>query len=629
MAYSSEIAAGDTALAAQYNNLRKDALYPKVTAGMLSGLKLYLPLDNNALDYSASRKHGAPAGGAIVKQGYEESRIGSGAFYFDGTDDYINIDDVLDVIGADTAGTLSMWVKMPDASVAANNSVLEFADKSATEFLWVVITSSGTVSVTCYDAGAAQWALATDVRALFDNTWTHIAIVQDGTSPVLYIDGVAVAQTFSTSTDKTDWLATLTGIDVANIGTTDHGGEGYANLFPGYIDEVCYWNRALTAAEVLNLFYTGEEFNGLLANDALIKETPALDGLKLYLPLDISTRDYSRYQNDGINTGADLNVDFGDVKVGRGAYYFGGADYLNIDDVLDEISSDTAGTISCWIKMPDSTPGASSVVFSFSDTNANEGLSVVILTDGTISIGSADAGTAQWALATDDKVVFDNIWTHIALVQDGTSPVIYIDGVAVAQSFSTTTDKTDWLATLTGVDNGRVGCRSIQNSGEQLFLTGYIDEVCYWNRALSAGEVYLLFTNGATVNNRISTRREGEWGLVPVIAGATVTDKYPVYIDAAGKAQHADASSAGTAVVRGFCHVGGALDAETLMQTKGLVRDSDNFSFATLGGDVWLDTTAGLLTQSPPSIVSGAAQVKVGVAIESDLLLIDIKTLTP
>ena len=56
-------------------------------------------------------------------------------------------------------------------------------------------------------------------------------------------------------------------------------------------------------------------------------------------------------------------------------------------------------------------------------------------------------------------VFADNTWTHVAITQDGTEPVLYVDGVAVAQTFGVTTDKTVWFNDLIGLDNGRIGDR--------------------------------------------------------------------------------------------------------------------------------------------------------------------------
>jgi hypothetical protein len=80
-------------------------------------------------------------------------------------------------------------------------------------------------------------------------------------------------------------------------------------------------------------------------------------------------------------------------------------------------------------------------------------------------------------------------------VQDGTSPVIYANGVAIAQSFTTSTDKTKWLNDCAGIDNARIGDRNYSSLGEDSHFNGDIGQVRYYNRALTAKEIENNYNN--------------------------------------------------------------------------------------------------------------------------------------
>jgi len=108
---------------------------------------------------------------------------------------------------------------------------------------------------------------------------------------------------------------------------------------------------------------------------------------------------------------------------------------------------------------------------------------------------ATNAGTAQWQVDTDNVVFSDDTWTHVALVQNGTLPVLYIDGIAVAQTVSTTTDTTIWFNDLTGLDNGRIGDRNVDNGGETNHFNGIVDKVKIYNRELSANEIKREFSS--------------------------------------------------------------------------------------------------------------------------------------
>lgn len=202
--------------------------------------------------------------------------------------------------------------------------------------------------------------------------------------------------------------------------------------------------------------------------------------LKMYF--NNNTLDNSQYGNDGTNN---------NTIVDRGEAEFDGVDdFININNTLiNSLSTTTKGTWTAWVKPVDATPTDIDILIQFSDTNVNEFIHMRIKTDGIFRTKVTDAGIAQWQLDTDNVVFADDTWVHIALVQDGTEPVIYIDGIAVAQTFSTSTDKTAWFNDLTGLDNGRIGDRDVDSNGETNHFNGTIDEVKIYNRALSASEV--------------------------------------------------------------------------------------------------------------------------------------------
>ena len=55
--------------------------------------------------------------------------------------------------------------------------------------------------------------------------------------------------------------------------------------------------------------------------------------------------------------------------------------------------------------------------------------------------------------------------------------------------FTTATDKTEWFNNIAGLDNGRIGCRSVNNSGNATFLTGAEALVEVTTEVLSADDV--------------------------------------------------------------------------------------------------------------------------------------------
>lgn len=176
---------------------------------------------------------------------------------------------------------------------------------------------------------------------------------------------------------------------------------------------------------------------------------------------------------------------------------FDGVDeYVNIDNVRTALASTTKGTWSCWVK-PVSATGSAQAIIVFGDTDAITDFWFNIQTDGVLRAFVRINGTIQWNLDTDNAVFSDNTWTHVAIVHNSISPVLYVNGIVVAQTFVTTTNKTRWFNDANDLDNGRIGCENFNNNGNTNFFNGKLDEPRFWNRDLSADEILDDYNNGA------------------------------------------------------------------------------------------------------------------------------------
>lgn len=189
---------------------------------------------------------------------------------------------------------------------------------------------------------------------------------------------------------------------------------------------------------------------------------------------------------------------------GTGIHWTGGSsilngadDFVNIDDILPLLSSTTTGTISVRMRPVDATPATNLTVIGFGDTDQVTLLAIILDETGDITINCTITGFAQarWILDTDNVVAGDNAWIEITLVQDGVSPIVYIDGAKVPQSFSISNDTSFWLADLPGIDNARIGALNFNSAGDITFTNGNISHVYFWDRALAGNEVAALHQN--------------------------------------------------------------------------------------------------------------------------------------
>ncbi len=209
------------------------------------GLALYLPLwalkNNVSIRSVDAYGHDCPVTNALWTP---QGRTFAGA-------DNIDITSMLSTVASDTTGTLMGWFNGSDMTPAGSQGLIIFGDADATELVGLLIqVTTGKLRGWCYDAGVQQWDLTTDVAPAGNNICFHAALTHNGTAPILYVNGVAVAQTFDDLTDKTTWLNDLTGVDVVKIGEADFG---VSNLFlTGGCNEAWIYEPALSAGEVLD-----------------------------------------------------------------------------------------------------------------------------------------------------------------------------------------------------------------------------------------------------------------------------------------------------------------------------------------------------------------------------------------
>jgi uncharacterized repeat protein (TIGR01451 family) len=163
------------------------------------------------------------------------------AFTFDGVSQHVTVADAASLHVSDL--TVETWVKFNSIPTAAQFVGKTFGSATAASFaLWYQSgTLNGGVNVSGPGALSAAWTPVT-------NTWYHLALTYDsGTqTATLYLDGAPVVTAAMAAPIVYDGNSVLIGAD-SDFATLD-------NFFPGLIDEVTLYGRALSASEVLGIY---------------------------------------------------------------------------------------------------------------------------------------------------------------------------------------------------------------------------------------------------------------------------------------------------------------------------------------------------------------------------------------
>jgi len=178
------------------------------------------------------------------------------SFIFDGNDDYVDCSSAASSISADNEGTISVWVN-PNDIVNGQRIICFSASTQTRQYLNLTLTASGfQVDMRTSSFSTTGFSVITDVNPFSLGTWVHLAVVQDGVSPQLYVNGGAVAQTFTVPNNDQKWLNDMSSFDSINIGrlfTSDLD----QNYFDGLVDEFSYFSSALSSTDIETIWNNG------------------------------------------------------------------------------------------------------------------------------------------------------------------------------------------------------------------------------------------------------------------------------------------------------------------------------------------------------------------------------------
>ncbi|SET28587.1 Concanavalin A-like lectin/glucanases superfamily protein, partial [Draconibacterium orientale] len=243
-----------------------------------TNLIAYYPFYGNALDESGNGHNGIANGATLVE---DRNGNANSAYLFDGNDGI----DVPHSDGLNRTGELSVscWIK---PTVLQNAMIFGKSNyTSATNYL-LRVQSDGNI----------QWEyngfLNTTTKPLQANNWYHIVVTADnpGAHRKVYVNGQLIAETTTSSGPFGSVTNPLT------FGYASRGAE----YFQGAIDDVRFYNKELTDAEITALF---RESDLIVEKEICSTETPYIFGTQQLTTSGIYTETFqSQYGCDSTVT---------------------------------------------------------------------------------------------------------------------------------------------------------------------------------------------------------------------------------------------------------------------------------------------------------------------------------------
>jgi len=194
--------------------------------------------------------------------------------------------------------------------------------------------------------------------------------------------------------------------------------------------------------------------------------------------------------------------------------------YVNIDALVGDVASDTQGSFGGWIDFQNG--GADQAILGFGDANAESRIMLFLTLTNNLTCAVENSATNEWILGADD--VLTSGLHLVYIVQNGTEAVLYIDTMAVAQTFIVFNDKTVWINNIGGIDNARIGCREFNSGGNTLFMNNELEDVRYYNRALALWEIQeIYYSHDPDYLSSKADSCKGQWRMDEVYTGVAAT----------------------------------------------------------------------------------------------------------
>ena len=376
-------------------------------------------------------------------------RWGSGAVMFDGSNDYVTAgsDSRLDPT---TALSIEAWIEptgFPSFSGAQTSVIVSKGTTDQAEGHYDLLVYNNRVYFRIYQGGSFKQATGSAVISA--GNWYHLVGTWDGTTMLLYVNGVLQGTTGSLASPIT-----------ANAGVLQIGRLGLASYeyyFQGMIDSTRIYSRALSANEILSNYQSGNiEFQYRTSTD------------------NSTWSNWTSY-NDGA------------------LMFDGNDDYVNVGDIAT-VDALTSFSTCAWVN--NDTMTGDSMIWSKVDNSTWSGIMLVKDIVGQVSgrtnmykiwVGQNSAA-AFIEGATNSATT--GAWQHVCATFTANSATglrLYINGVEDANSPVSTVG-------ITGLDAGTNLLTIGKYNNGTSYVDGSIDNIQIYNRVLSGSEIASNYT---------------------------------------------------------------------------------------------------------------------------------------
>lgn len=381
-------------------------------------------------------------------------KFGSSSILFDGTGDSLRVSPTTDFAFGTKDFTVEFWVRW--SSLSGNQNIYDTRPAGTNgAYLTIGFYNNNTLYLYINDGIRISGSVTVST-----NTWYHLAVSRSGTSTRMFFDGTQVGSTY---TDSTSYLAS-----VVSFGDSSASAGG-SNGFPGWLDEI----RVSSSARYTGSFTPSTSAFTNDVNTMLLVHAEGTDASTTFTD-DNGT---GRIQK-GIQAFGNAQIDNAQSKFGgTSALFDGDVDYLTTDATGSLTFGTNDLTFEMWVRPIARTRGFP-VIFGNESGSGFTSNSYILMDRH----NSYNTKFTFWAfnhssgspLLTSSTSVSNGTWYHIAVVRNGSSWKMYINGTEESSATFSGSLDTSGRNLIFGVS----GNLAIDTS-----YHGYLDEIRISNTA--------------------------------------------------------------------------------------------------------------------------------------------------
>lgn len=462
------------------DRVAKAAVTPEAAGPLASDLAGWWTFDGRDVNWGSGRvidKSGQDNHGMIINLGTTttptDGPLGQ-AFLFNGVNGYVSGTQSGFLMGAAPRSMMG-WIRLQSDTATAKVPFAYGTCGAGQDGNTFGVYVNASEILTFWGCGSADFGTGVSLSV---GRWYHVAVVYDGSVVRVYVNGVLAGSPTSRTlgSGNAGWF-------VGSDGAIDSA--EYA--FPGAVDDVRVYNRALSVSEIFKVYTSGR----VIQNVSLPGGTTLQNGLVGWWTMDGPdvhwatglVTDKSAYVNSGYVGGMSTTTSVESGKSGQALLFDGTNDFINVGNSA-ALHITSSITVSAVIRI-DGIAGPMEII-SKQGGSLDRGWQLSIDADGMAKFEIADTATTLVSRSTNVSLV-PGRWYHVVGVYDASAQTVttYIDGEVRNGTLSGTVPASQTNSTT----NVFIGKKPTNVN----YFNGAIDDVRIYARPLSMSEVRQLY----------------------------------------------------------------------------------------------------------------------------------------